>query len=785
MKQLTLIGLLLVQMVIVWSTEVSAQTFLAFKPDNFGGATSMAYNPAMIADSRLKFDMEFLGVGASLQNNWFQLKSDGLFKISEIMDSAYRANYLSFIDNDKPKDFLLDADVRLLNFMVTLDRKSALGFSIKVREMMNVNNFSDEAADIFTESIDLNSTVGKQMTFQNMSQQAISWAEYGLTYSRVIYNKDAHFIKGGVSAKFLQGMAAIYIYEKDISFKVKNTDTAENVVGDFGFGASSSLEDLAQFKFTAKPALGFDFGMVYEYRPKYNDYLYDMDGQKNLERRDLNKYLLRFSFSVLDMGSMQFKKDFGSNDFFVQEPLLAFDHIKVTSVEALSDSINARGYVVGTDPYFKFKLPTTINADIDWNVIKNLYINAGYTFALNQGYKHYSKGHYYNTFTMVPRWESKFFAISLPMRMNYVSGFNMGIGLRVGPLMVGSNSLLALTGLQEQITSSDVYVALRIPILYNEPKDMDGDGVSDEMDQCPQDKGSFEAKGCPDSDSDGIINVKDECPYTKGLAQFGGCPDTDLDGVPDKIDKCPNLAGSKLSAGCPDTDGDGITDPDDLCPTLAGTISAKGCPDADTDGLTDSIDFCPTVAGVDSLHGCPFIDSDKDGVQDIDDYCPTLAGLSTNYGCPNADTDNDSVPDVDDLCPKTPGPISNKGCPEIAKEDKEIVNTAFNNLEFETGSYVIISSSNASLDPLAALLIKNTTYRLLIRGYTDNVGSEDDNLQLSRRRAMAVESYLKSKGVPTPQIIAKGYGESNPIADNDTEAGRGKNRRVELMVVFE
>jgi OmpA-OmpF porin, OOP family len=112
--------------------------------------------------------------------------------------------------------------------------------------------------------------------------------------------------------------------------------------------------------------------------------------------------------------------------------------------------------------------------------------------------------------------------------------------------------------------------------------------------------------------------------------------DKDGDGITDDIDQCPDLPGTVLNKGCPDTDGDGIADKDDRCPNTPGTLQYKGCPvpDKDADGIPDEQDKCPDVAGLKKYNGCPVPDTDHDGVNDEEDQCPNVAGDKDNHGCP-------------------------------------------------------------------------------------------------------------------------------------------------------
>ena len=315
--------------------------------------------------------------------------------------------------------------------------------------------------------------------------------------------------------------------------------------------------------------------------------------------------------------------------------------------------------------------------------------------------------------------------------------------------------------------------------------DRDGDGIIDKNDECPDAPGPLDFDGCPDTDNDGIQDKEDLCPTVKGIAKFSGCPDTDEDGIQDSEDECPEDPGILAFKGCPDTDGDGIKDSEDECPEKAGPKEKNGCPDTDGDGLTDNKDNCPEIAGPVDNQGCPYGDRDGDGVFDNEDSCPDTPGPAENAGCPYSDLDGDGVFDKDDRCPQTPGVVENAGCPEIKKEEQEVLKTAFDNLEFETGKAVIRNISYESLDNLADLLVKNESWKLQISGHTDNVGSEASNLKISENRSKAVASYLESKGVPMDRMIVKWFGESQPIDDNSTAEGRARNRRVEMEVVFD
>lgn len=256
--------------------------------------------------------------------------------------------------------------------------------------------------------------------------------------------------------------------------------------------------------------------------------------------------------------------------------------------------------------------------------------------------------------------------------------------------------------------------------------------------------------------------------------------DTDGDGINDPLDKCPTEAGPQSNDGCPvnDVDGDGIPDEEDECPNIAGVAEFNGCPDSDGDGIKDSEDACPKDAGTAANNGCP--DSDGDGVIDKEDDCPNVAGPIN--GCP--DRDSDGVKDSEDVCPDEAGIKSNKGCPEIEEEVKKVLAQALTGIQFETGKSVIKRVSYPILDNVVSVMKQHPEYKLEIKGHTDNTGNADSNMRLSDARAKAARQYLIDKGIDASRMTAQGFGITQPIADNNTRAGRAKNRRVEFKVVF-
>lgn len=229
--------------------------------------------------------------------------------------------------------------------------------------------------------------------------------------------------------------------------------------------------------------------------------------------------------------------------------------------------------------------------------------------------------------------------------------------------------------------------------------------------------------------------------------------------------------------------------------TLAVTWQHVAQPDQDGDGVPDAIDGCPTQAedpdGIEDTDGCPEArepDQDGDGVPDKIDACPATPGLQELDGCP--DKDGDQIPDNIDKCPDQPGPPELFGCPPPEDEEEVVLESERirinNQILFEFGSDRIDPRSFKLLDEVAQVLTKNPDVGpVMIEGHTDNVGSREVNINLSKRRAKAVEKYLVEKGIAQKRLRSEGYGFDKPIATNDTPLGRAKNRRTEFKLLDE
>lgn len=184
------------------------------------------------------------------------------------------------------------------------------------------------------------------------------------------------------------------------------------------------------------------------------------------------------------------------------------------------------------------------------------------------------------------------------------------------------------------------------------------------------------------------------------------------------------------------------------------------------------------------------LDGDGDGINDDVDKCPTEAEDADNFqdddGCPDPDNDGDGILDASDKCVNEPETKNNyqdeDGCPDTIPAQVQKYTGIIQGINFKFNSAEITRKSYPVLDRAAKVLSDYPDVRIEIQGHTDNKGKAEYNKDLSQRRAESVKNYFISKGIDQARLSATGYGQEVPIADNKTNKGRAKNRRVEFKL---
>lgn len=762
---------------LVVTTTVSAQEMLGLRSSNFAGIQSIGINPSLMVDARLKWDINLLSGGVSLENDYLYLPKNKLdfLGLGNVIRQVENEAYLDDFDRTD-NNLFLSASLMGPSLMFPVTRKHTFAIFTQARVAVSCNGLSPEAAKYAFEGFQFDplqfEETGKLYDVSGAEFNAMSWIDYGLSYATILKEDALHTVKGGITLKFLQGVSAGYVKDLRGDFNVLNDSDMvfSPLSAAYGRVNYNTFDNINGFSdFVNGYGYSFDLGVSYEWMRDESEINYEMDGTRHRDM-EINKYKFRLGVSLLDMGSVLYNRN--ANTFYLNADSALYPDWDVDEFSSNWDFDNTMSNIFYNDPLrslqgnsFRMRLPGALSVQADIRVTDRFYVNS----TIIQGLKNRSTGvDRASIYSITPRYESLWFEAALPISLiNYESSsLRVGMAFYLGAFWIGSDKIGTLFGLND-LYGADIYAAFKYSIPWRRPSDRDADKVSDKKDKCVDVPGLFKFEGCPDRDGDNIEDARDTCPDTPGIPEFNGCPDRDHDKIMDRLDACPDDSGLVEFDGCPDRDGDKIIDMRDSCPDVPGIAEFFGCPDRDGDKIIDMRDSCQDIAGLLVYFGCP--DTDGDSIPDPVDRCPLVPGLRELNGCPE-EIKVASVP----LAPK---PV------ELTAEEKEIINTVFKNLQFETGKAIIRPVSFPSLDALADLLVRKPEFKLTIAGHTDNVGGAAMNLSLSKKRAKAAKDYLVKKGVDATRITDNGYGLTKPVSTNKTAEGRAQNRRVEFTIV--
>jgi len=255
-----------------------------------------------------------------------------------------------------------------------------------------------------------------------------------------------------------------------------------------------------------------------------------------------------------------------------------------------------------------------------------------------------------------------------------------------------------------------------------------------------------------DSDGDDLNDNEEVKSYTTDPNNL----DTDNDGISDG-EEIGNYDTDPLRS---DTDFDGLSDYDEIYNHKTNPSKS----DTDDDGLKDGDEYVKYNTSPNN------IDSDNDGITDGDEV------LKYNTNPAKEDTDGGTISDEIEI---------ERGTNPLNPEDDIILDVSapivLEGVTFTTGSSKLSPQSELILKRVLVTLNVYPDMKVEIGGHTDNVGKASSNLSLSQKRANSVRYWLLNKGINPDRVIAKGYGEQNPIAENKTKEGKRLNRRIEFV----
>lgn len=498
-----------------------SQSYIGFLTDNYSGIHGVINNPASIADSKYKIDINIAGGSGLFGNDFLGFT---------IQDIANDINSLENLDSRVPSDdnnFFANVDILGPSILYTVNDKTSIAFFTRARSFYNVNSINGNSLN--TSDLNFDSGDSFSAQFNDTFISTNTWAEIGFTYASTLINEGKHFVKGGFTFKYLKGLGNAYAASNELNVNFDADETSPNETtpgsvltsGDFSYGFSENFRDDTNNieSVSGANALGLDFGLVYELRPnrQFDSYT------------GFNKYKLKIGLSVTDIGSLTYNN--------IEESYDINNTVSQEDFESINSAADIRRLYTlqTTEQTEKAVLPTAFHFNADWNFNQKLYLNFNSDVSLTKRNEE-NRSRIANMLTLTPRYESKLLTIQTPISIQQHSGFQMGAGFRFGPIYAGSGSIIT-SAFNKDSKAIDLYAGIKIPFFKPTSRDKDGDGVPDKIDRCKDEFGDAKNNGCPwvDTDGDGLNDNEDKCPEIPGDKANNGCPQQTFE-IQEKLD---------------------------------------------------------------------------------------------------------------------------------------------------------------------------------------------------------------------------------------------------------
>lgn len=465
-----------------------AQSFAGYHNSHYAGIYGVLSNPASAAGSRYKWDVNIIGADVKGGNTYASFPKDVLFNFPD----SFRRNDNYFLDTaaTRKQNGWGTAEVLMPSALYAIDEKQSVAFTWRIRSAANGGNINPKTANFFGLDFPNPRFDGNHYSIDYGAASAHMWNEFGFTYARVIKDDMIHRWKAGATLKYLSGIAAGYAVVKDANFTLNSRTSGTIGSGTMHYAYNMDADHweepyMRNYKLFENPGVGLDIGMIYEWRPDADGF--GSYGNNDSYNPDADEYKVRIGVSVTDIGGIMYDKSNVSADLDLTSENINPNELKVKKKESLQQygrRLNQLFTLLERKDKFYMTLPTALHVMADYNIDGRFFVNANAVVAITSGKSDYSKTYMMTQLQVTPRFDSKHFGAYLPLVINKNGQADAGVGIRIGPLLIGSNSIFSNL-FRQRIDHADAFVALRvIPIHFNRKERGSGGGRKGQL-GCP------------------------------------------------------------------------------------------------------------------------------------------------------------------------------------------------------------------------------------------------------------------------------------------------------------
>jgi hypothetical protein len=413
-----------------------SQNFVGAQIDSRMGVQSLTLNPALGTLARTKLDVNLISGSSFVGSDYLSINLSDLNSLREGFDIDEDVETNPQPDNN----FFGNIDFLGPSVLMRLNERSVVSLTTRLRGFFNVNNIDGDFYEFAT-----NHETGLfdfTAEMEDLSGIGHIWGEIGVGYSRLLVERDNHSFSGGVNLKLLLGAGGVFGDSPQLSADYNSATDMLSTQGSLDYGYSLGFDSENVNFSEIQPGFAFDLGFIYELKGNTTG----------------SDYKLRAGVSVLDIGSVKYFEGYRVNyDMNATIPADEFDDKYFQ--EILEDNFS------GTERPFEGKLglPTSLQIFLDYGINHRLYVSAQAGVALTKD-GDIPVSRVINTATVTPRLEMRWLSIYSPISWRqYDAVPSWGLGVRVGPVLLGSGSVLT-NALSKKSRTTDVYAAIKLPI---------------------------------------------------------------------------------------------------------------------------------------------------------------------------------------------------------------------------------------------------------------------------------------------------------------------------------
>ena len=419
---------------------------------NYAGISGTRINPAGMLHSKLYMDVNIVTADLFFENNAFYIHKGDFKPIAFLKSDQNLPEYgkdalpFDYYRNDQRKAFHLSTLVMGPSFSISR-RDDAFGFSTAFRTVISARDVPYEIIPFSYEGMNYDPLHNINFNNNEMLITGMAWMEIGLSYARTIYRRGHAHLTGGITAKFLLGMAGTYL-------DIENMDY---IRGELGYSASSTGGPL----FSGK-GFAFDLGIIYEKKSRG----YSSIHSRKLCKQPYDDYVYRIGVSLLDLGLMNYKGQAQKHSY--DDVGTFWEHVDTVNFRNLDQFTRMLSNEFYGDPNaslvsnrIKMILPAALSVQGDYHFRKQWYLNASLIIPLMTG-----KAYIYRPaqIAVSPRYETQYMEFSMPVSLYNFRYPRVGLSARFWFFTIGTDKLLGFFNLTD-FTGMDIYISLKFNFL--------------------------------------------------------------------------------------------------------------------------------------------------------------------------------------------------------------------------------------------------------------------------------------------------------------------------------